>query len=119
MNPPYINYNGYYGIFEQIDVAKWDECPACGKGTETRKIEIEPSSNIIALFDQLKYNGFDLEPDLTLITQELTKKVIWNPYIEKLKDPNKTIEEVGIQDHDLLMCTMPKKDPIRILISFL
>ncbi|MFX0136867.1 MAG: ThiF family adenylyltransferase [Candidatus Hodarchaeota archaeon] len=119
MFPPYINYNGFYGIFEQIEVAKWDECPACGKGIDLRRIEIESSAIILSLFDQLKYAGFDLDPDQTLISKELTKKVVWNPYVPKLKDPNKTIIESGIQDHDLLMCSVPNQESVRILVAFI
>ena len=118
MNPPYINYNGFYGIFDLIDVAKWEECPACGKGVETRKVEIEPSAIILKLFDVLKYEGFDFDPEQTMISKELTKQSIWNPFVEKLKNPNKTIEECGIKDHDMLMASMAGMKPLRILAVF-
>ncbi len=119
MNPPYINYNGFYGLFEQIEVAKWEECPACGQGIETRKIEIEPSSIILAMFDVLKYEGFDFNLEETMISKELTKQIIWNPSIEKFRNPSKTITDSGIQDHDMLMISMPGMKPLRTLVVFI
>ena len=99
-------------------MAKWEECPACGEGVETRKIEIEPSSIILKLFDVLKYEGFDFDPEQSMISKELTKQSIWNPFVEKLKNPDKSIEECGIQDHDMLLVSMAGMNPLRILTVF-
>jgi hypothetical protein len=31
MNPPYINYNGVFGQFDTVPLARREDCVACGK----------------------------------------------------------------------------------------
>ncbi|NHI91442.1 MAG: hypothetical protein EAX96_02995 [Candidatus Lokiarchaeota archaeon] len=117
MNPPYINYNGVYGLFEQIDVAKWEECPACGSGQDTRKLEIDPEANIRIIFDALGKDGFDFNIEKTMVSIERNKQVIWNPHVERLRDENRKISDV-IEDHEIVLFSQASVDPLRILIEF-
>ncbi|MHA1784143.1 MAG: ThiF family adenylyltransferase [Candidatus Helarchaeota archaeon] len=117
MNPPYINYNGVYGLFEQIDVGRWEECPACGSGQDTRKIEIDPEATIRIIFDALSKDGFDFDIEKTMVSIERNKQVIWNPHVERLKDESRKISDV-IEDHEILIFSQAKIEPIRMLIDF-
>lgn len=117
MNPPYINYNGVYGLFEQIEMAKWEECPACGSGQDTRKLEIDPEATIRILFDAMEKDGFEFSIEKAMVSIELTKEVIWNPYVERLKDEARKISDV-IGDHEIIVFSQAKTDTLRILVDF-
>ncbi len=119
MSPPYLNYNGVWGLIEYIEIAKWDDCPACGKGEEIRQVAIDPSSKLQAIFDSLKKAGFDLNPQVWSITRELSKKLIYNPYVPKFKDLNRKISESGIHDRDVLLLVAPREEPIHVLVDFI
>ncbi|MHA1143663.1 MAG: ThiF family adenylyltransferase [Candidatus Helarchaeota archaeon] len=121
IKPPYINYNGVYGLFEYIDIAKWEECPACGHGTDIRTIEVSRNENISMLFDGVMsaYEGLEVDIDQSLVTKELTKTPIWNPYLPSHEeDKRKTMGEL-IGHMDILILTRPKQDPVRVLVKFI
>jgi len=117
MNPAYINYNGVYGLFEQIEMAKWEECPACGDGTDTRKIEIDPEATIRIIFDALAKDGFDFDIKECMVSIERTKQVFWNPFVERLKDESRKISDV-IEENEIIIFSQPGLDTLRILVGF-
>lgn len=121
MSPTYLNYNGVYGLIEYIDIGKWDDCPACGKGERIRIVHliVDPNGTINDIFEGLKKADFDLNPQTWFITREISKKIIYNPYIPKFNDLNRKINDAGILDLDVLLLVAPKEDPIRVLIEFL
>jgi molybdopterin/thiamine biosynthesis adenylyltransferase len=118
MSPPYLNYNGVYGLLEYIELGKWEDCPACGKGKEIREIVIDENAKIGNLFEAIKKIGFDLNQSVWSITREITKKIIWNPFIPAFSDPNKTLKDAGVLDHDVLLFVAPKENPMQIYIEF-
>ena len=119
MFPTYLNYNGVYGLIEYIEIGKWDDCPACGKGQEIRQLSIDAKGKILNIFAGLKVAGFDLNTKVWSITREISKKIIYNPYIPNFNELDKIISEVGILDHDVLLLVAPKQEPIKLLIEFL
>jgi molybdopterin/thiamine biosynthesis adenylyltransferase len=118
MSPPYLNYNGVWGLIEYIEIGKWDDCPACGKGKEIRELLISPAARIGDIFGGMKGAGFDLNPQVWSITREISKKIIYHPYIPQFNDLNKTINEVGVLDRDVLLLVAPKEEPIQVLITY-
>ncbi|MHA1695565.1 MAG: ThiF family adenylyltransferase [Candidatus Helarchaeota archaeon] len=119
MSPPYLNYNGVYGIFELIDIAKDPNCLHCGSGKfETIEVTINKNEHIDTLFGLVSSAIGECDPDSCLITVELTKKTIWNPFVERLRDPNKTLNELNIQNGEILVFACAGKDPLNILISY-
>lgn len=119
MTPPYLNYNGVYGLIEYIDIGKWDDCPACGHGQEVRQLVIDPNGGSEGIFNGMKKAGFDLNPGVWSITREISKKIIYNPFIPSFNDLKKKVTEVGVLDHDVLVMVAPKQEPITIMIEFL
>ncbi len=119
MSPSYLNYNGVYGLIEYIEIGKWDDCPACGKGQEIRQLIVDPNGGISTVFEGLKTAGFDLNPKMWSMTREITKKIVYNPFIPQFNDLSKNINDAGIMEHDVLLLVAPKEEPIRLLIEFL
>ncbi|MHA1264315.1 MAG: HesA/MoeB/ThiF family protein [Candidatus Helarchaeota archaeon] len=119
MTPPYLNYNGVYGLIEYIDIGKWEDCPACGKGQEIRQLNVNPSGPVLDIFEGLKQAGFDLNPNVWSITREISKKIIYNPYIPNFNDLTKNIIDSGVLNHDVLLLVAPKQEPLKILVDFL
>lgn len=119
MTPAYLNYNGVYGLIEYIEIGKWDDCPACGEGQEIRQLLVDPNGIIGDIFGGLKKAGLDLNPQMWSITREISKKIIYNPYIPKFNDLSRKISDAGVLDLDVLLMVAPKEDPIRILGEFL
>ena len=119
MSPPYLNYNGVYGLIEYIEIGKWDDCPACGKGHKIVQTVIDPNGTIGDLFEGLKKGGYDLNPQMWSTTREISKKIIYNPFIPQFKDLNVKIKDAGVLDLDVLLLVAPKEDPIKVLVEFL
>ncbi|MHA1232297.1 MAG: ThiF family adenylyltransferase [Candidatus Helarchaeota archaeon] len=119
MNPPYLNYNGVYGVFDYIDIAKDPNCLHCGEGKiETIEITIKRNAQISELFGLLTSTIDDCDQDSCLISIELTKKTIWNPFVERLHDPTKTLDELGVRNGEILVFARAGKDPLNILITY-
>jgi molybdopterin/thiamine biosynthesis adenylyltransferase len=119
ISPPYLNYNGVWGLIEYIEIGKWDDCPACGTGQEIRILQINPNGTIGDIFVALQKAGFDLNTDVWSVTREISKKIIYHPFVPQFKDLGKSINDAGILDHDVLLLVAPKTDPIKVLIEFL
>ncbi len=121
MSPPYLNYNGVYGLIEYIEIGKWDDCPACGEGRGLQIVQlvIDPNGTIKDIFGGLKKADYDLTSQIWSITREISKKIIYNPYIPNFNDLDRKISDTGILDLDVLLLVAPKEDPIRVLVEFL
>jgi molybdopterin/thiamine biosynthesis adenylyltransferase len=108
MDPPYVNYNGVYGQFDHLDIIKREDCLACGK-----KIENEENVNIVVPFDAdvgyifraLEISGFSLNSELWMMTNPMTKEIIWNPLVPNLKDPNFKLRALNINSNDMVAIT--------------
>ncbi|MBD3226719.1 MAG: hypothetical protein GF329_00900 [Candidatus Lokiarchaeota archaeon] len=119
LNPPYINYNGVYGLFQPIDVGKDPNCLHCGEGkTQTIEVMIDRNEQIISLFGLISSSVSECNPDSCLISVDMTKKTIWNPFVERLKQPHKKLKDFGIQNGEILVFTSAGTDPINILITY-
>ncbi len=90
MYPSYINYNGVYGQFDCLEIQKRESCLACGniEGEENVQIVVPFDADVEYIFKAMSMSGYDLEPDLWMITNPMTKEFYWNPYVESLKVPN-------------------------------
>ena len=90
MYPSYINYNGVYGQFDPLEIHKRDNCLACGdiEGEENVQIVVPFDANIEYIFKAMKIIGYNLESEFWMITNPMTKKFYWNPYVPSLKEPN-------------------------------
>ncbi len=119
MTPPYLNYNGVWGLIEYIEIGKWEDCPACSGGQEVRQLLVNPNGPISGIFEGFKTAGFDLNPETWSITREISKKLVYHPFVPQFNDLNKKVTEAGILDHDVLLFVAPKEDPIRVYIEFL
>jgi hypothetical protein len=119
MNPPYLNYNGIYGIFDYLDIAKDPNCLHCGEGkVRTIEIMIDKNERIDSLFGLVNTAIGDCDPNSCLISVEMTKKTIWNPFVERLKNPSATLNDMGVEDGEILVFASSEKDPVNILITY-
>ena len=107
MNPPYVNYNGVYGQFDHLDIIKREDCLACGKikGEENVNIVVSFDANVGYIFEAMKISGFSLDPELWMITNPMTKEIIWNPLVPSLKDPNYKLKALKINSNDIIAIT--------------
>ena len=107
MNPPYVNYNGVYGQFDHLDIIKREDCLACGKikGEENVNIVVPFDANVGYIFEAMKISGFSLDPESWMITNPMTKEIIWNPLVPSLKDPNYKLKALKINNNDIIAMT--------------
>ncbi len=107
MDPPYVNYNGVYGLFDHLDIIKRDDCLACGKitGEENVNIVVPFDANVGYIFKAMEISGFPLDPELWMITNPMTKEIVWNPMVPSLKDPNYKLKALKINSNDIIAMT--------------
>jgi molybdopterin/thiamine biosynthesis adenylyltransferase len=107
MDPPYVNYNGVYGQFDHLDIIKRDECLACGKitGEENVNIVVPFDANVGYIFEAMEISGFSLDPEVWMITNPMSKEIIWNPLVPSLKDPNYKLKALKINSNDIISMT--------------
>lgn len=107
MDPPYINYNGVYGLFEQVEVTRLEDCVACGsrQGQENITVVIAENSTINDLFNAVQDYFPNVQLSDYIITNPLTKQFIYNPLFEKGKTGDKLIKEMGIQNYGEVVFT--------------
>ncbi len=107
MDPPYVNYNGIYGQFDHLDIVKREDCLACGKieGEENVQIVVPFDADVGYIFKAMKITGYDLDPELWMITNPMTKEIYWNPYMPSLKDPDIKLTTLKIKSNDIVSLT--------------
>lgn len=107
MDPPYVNYNGIYGQFDHLNIIKRDDCLACGKieGEENVQIVVPFDADVGYIFEAMKITGYELDPELWMITNPMTKEIYWNPYMPSLKDPNIKLTSLKIKSNDIISLT--------------
>ena len=110
MDPPYVNYNGVYGQFDALDIIKRDDCLACGKmtGEENVQIVVPFDASLDYIFEAMKISGYELVPDLWMITNPMNKEIYWDPNSSNpiFKDPEvKLRSELKINSNDLVTLT--------------
>lgn len=107
MDPPYINYNGIYGQFDQVNITRRDDCLACGKieGEENITIAVPFDADIEYVFKAMEISGYKLEPQLWMITNPMNKEIYWNPLIPSMKDPKVKLTNLQIKTNDIVAMT--------------
>jgi molybdopterin/thiamine biosynthesis adenylyltransferase len=108
MNPPYLNYNGVYGQFDQLQVSKRDDCIACGdvEGEENVQIVVPFDADVKYIFKAMEISGFDLDPENWIITHQTSKMILWDPTKPRLKDPDvKLKSELKLKSNDIISLT--------------
>ncbi len=107
MDPPYVNYNGIYGQFDHLNIIKREDCLACGKieGEESVQIVVPFDADVAYIFEAMKITGYELDSELWMITNPMTKEIYWNPYMPSLKDPNIKLTSLKIKSNDIVSLT--------------
>ncbi|MBY9019027.1 MAG: ThiF family adenylyltransferase [Candidatus Lokiarchaeota archaeon] len=107
MDPAYMNYNGVYGQFDQLDIIKRDDCLACGniEGEENAQIVVPFDADVGYIFKAMRIIDYNLDPILWMITNPMTKEIYWNPYMESMKDPNIKLTTLEIKSNDVITLT--------------
>ncbi|MHA1913887.1 MAG: ThiF family adenylyltransferase [Promethearchaeota archaeon] len=104
MDPSYVNYNGIYGQFDHLNIIKREDCLACGKieGEENVQIVVPFDADVGYIFEAMSISGHELDPELWMITNPMTKEIYWNPYMPSLKDPNIKLNALKIKGNDIV-----------------
>jgi len=107
MDPPYVNYNGIYGQFDHLNIIKREDCLACGKieGEENVQIVVPFDADVGYIFEAMKITGYELDSELWMITNPMTKEIYWNPYMPSLKDPNIKLTSLKIKSNEIVSLT--------------
>lgn len=107
MDPPYVNYNGVYGQFDQLSIIKREDCLACGEieGEENVQIVVPFDADVGYIFEAMEISEHKLDPELWMITNPMTKEIYWNPYMPSLKDPNIKLTALKIKSNDIVTLT--------------
>ncbi len=109
MDPPYVNYNGVYGMFDAVPISRRDDCLACGKieGEENIQIVVPFDADVGYIFKAMEISGNKLNTDEWMITS-LTKEIFWNPLSSNLamKDPKVKLQaELKVKSNDIVYVT--------------
>ena len=108
MDPPYVNYNGVYGQFDQLEIIKRESCLACGniEGEENVQLVVPFDADIGYIFKAMRITGHALEPILWMITNPVNKEMYWNPYMSgEFKDPTLKLTKLQIKSNDIITLT--------------
>jgi molybdopterin/thiamine biosynthesis adenylyltransferase len=85
MSPPYLNYNGKYGLFDPIPVFRSSDCVACGsrQGIDIFKVALPEEATVDDLFMAMRQVHPDITKEHWMITNPLSKEFIYTPLFEK------------------------------------
>ncbi|MHA1584293.1 MAG: ThiF family adenylyltransferase [Promethearchaeota archaeon] len=107
MDPPYINYNGTYGLFEQIPIQRLPDCVACGtgQGRENLNVVVPVDAKVKDLFRAISEIQPLINMEQWIITHSVSKRFIYNPMFEKGRTNEQTLQNLEIQNLDELILT--------------
>ena len=107
MDPPYINYNGVYGLFEQVEISRIETCVVCGsgKGQENLTVALPIDSTINKLFQAMSEVNSQITLEEWMITNPLSKEFIYNPLFEKGRTGPRQLQEFGLKNMDEITLT--------------
>jgi len=107
MDPSYINYNGIYGIFEQLPVTRREDCVACGslQGQENLQVVIPLDSTVGTLLSAIQQVQPEIQVESWFMTNPLTKQFIYNPMFEKGRTELQPLTDFNIKHMDEITLT--------------
>lgn len=107
MDPPYLNYNGKYGIFEGLPVFKSSNCVACGsrQGIDIFNVALPKTATVDDLFVAMNQVHPDINKINWIITNPLNKQFIYNPMFEKGKTGDRTLSSFELHHLDEVTLT--------------
>ena len=111
MDPPYVNYNGVYGIFDALDILRRDDCLACGdiEGEENVQIVVPFDADVEYVFKAMEISEHPIDPEMWMITNPVNKEIIWDPNSSKpeiFKDPKLKLKiDLKIKSNDIILIT--------------
>lgn len=107
MNPPYLNYNGKYGLFESLEISRLEDCVACGsrQGQENLTVAVPQDARIRDIFRAVQDFHPSVQLEKFIITNPLTKQFLYNPLFPQGKTEDKTLEEMQIHHYDEIVFT--------------
>ncbi len=107
MEPPYVNYNGVYGIFEALDISRRDDCLACGdiEGEENVQIVVPFDADVAYIFKAMEMSEHGLDPESWMIINLVNKEIVWDPLTPRFKDPTYKLKVLKIKSNDIISIT--------------
>jgi molybdopterin/thiamine biosynthesis adenylyltransferase len=107
MDPPYVNYNGVFGQFDQVPVSRREDCVACGQnqGQENAQVAIPGDSTVGDLFNAILQMRLPINKENWMITNPMTKSFIYNPMFEKGRTENQKLSDFEVKNGDELTFT--------------
>ncbi|MHA1562604.1 MAG: ThiF family adenylyltransferase [Promethearchaeota archaeon] len=112
MDPPYVNYSGIYGLFEQIPISRSEDCVGCGsrQGQENITVVVPIDATVGELFKAIREINNKINDIDWIITNPLTKQFIFNPLFERGRTQNRKLVEFNLKNLDEVVLTPLKKD---------
>jgi molybdopterin/thiamine biosynthesis adenylyltransferase len=107
MDPPYINYNGVYGIFESIEISRRADCVACGtgQGQENLTVVLPSEATIDDLFIAMNEVNKLIQKEQWIITNPLSKQFVYNPLFERGRTGSQRLSEFELKNMDEITLT--------------
>jgi molybdopterin/thiamine biosynthesis adenylyltransferase len=108
MDPPYINYNGVYGLFDQVSISRREDCVTCGSGVgqDNLNVVVQDTATVGDLFKAIAELKAPITLENWMITNPLSKAFIYNPMFEKGKTQDQKLTDFEIKHMDELTFTV-------------
>ncbi len=108
MNPPYLNYNGIYGLFDPIPINRRSDCVACGtgQGQDNFTVVVPESGTVADLLTAIIQVQPGVNRESWMLTNPLTKRIIYNPLFAQGRDESRKLQELELKHLDELTLTL-------------
>jgi hypothetical protein len=120
MDPPYVNYNGVYGQFDAVPISRRDDCVACGKieGIENLSLLLPIEATFGNMFELIKSQKYDMDPEKWSISNPLTKAYIYLPGNPKSPTLEDQLAQKGIESGTFYRFTTAPSNAINGIHTF-
>ncbi|QEE16179.1 ThiF family adenylyltransferase [Promethearchaeum syntrophicum] len=107
MNPPYLNYSGIYGLFDQIPISRSEDCVGCGsrQGQENITVVVPIDATVGELFKAIREINKKINDVNWIITNPLTKQFIFNPLFERGRTQHRKLTDFNLKNLDEVVLT--------------
>ncbi|KKM82673.1 hypothetical protein LCGC14_1317160 [marine sediment metagenome] len=109
----YVVFNGMTMKFYHIEKPRNPQCPQCGKKVRRVTIKLRSNSPCMNIFNLLKKNGFELDPDLEPVITLLDFNDI------KMVDLDKNPTENGLRNYELMTAAGFKKGEVLVTLKII